>query len=156
MRASGYGPRALASARAATQSPPLPTHLFHFHPDLGYANISTTFASKPFLIVGQPCNQFGSQEPGDNDEIVNCVQYVRPGHGYVLPAQLLLLQKADVNGVFASALFKTLKEQCGGADVGWNFEAFLVDKTGLPIKRYTTGAGGGPLSFVDDIAKALA
>ncbi len=128
----------------------------HLRPlDLGYANISATFATKPFLIVGQPCNQFGGQEPGDNDEILNCVTYVRPGHGYVIPPTMTFTQKADVNGLFTTPLFKTLKEQCGGADVGWNFEAFLVDKTGMPVKRYTTGAGGGPLSFAADIAKLL-
>jgi glutathione peroxidase-family protein len=83
------------------------------------------------------------------------VQYVRPGKGYVIPSALTLLQKGDVNGLFATPLFKSLKTQCGGADVGWNFEAVLVDKTGMPVKRYTTGAGGGPNSFMADIAKLL-
>lgn len=87
----------------------------------------------------EPCNQFGGQEPGDNSEILNCVKYVRPGNGYQIPSIMSFTEKGDVNGLFTTPLFKTLKSSCGGADVGWNFEAFSISKTGIPYKRYTTG-----------------
>jgi glutathione peroxidase-family protein len=85
--------------------------------------------------------EFGSQEPGDNSEILNCVKYVRPGNGYVIPSAMSFSQKGDVNGLFATPLFKSLKADCGGADVGWNFEMWVLDKKGVPYKRYTTGPG---------------
>jgi len=87
----------------------------------------------------EPCNQFGGQEPGDNSEILNCVKYVRPGNGYQIPSIMSFTEKGDVNGLFTTPLFKTLKTSCGGADVGWNFEAFSISKTGIPYKRYITG-----------------
>ncbi len=102
--------------------------------------MAAKFAGSPLLMLGQPCNQFGGQEPGDNNEIVNCVEYVRPGNGYKIPASMMLTQKGDVNGLLETPLFKSLKSSCGGADVGWNFELWTVGKDGKPNKRYTTGA----------------
>jgi glutathione peroxidase-family protein len=84
---------------------------------------------------------------------VNCVQFVRPGKGYTIPSTMTLLQKGDVNGLFTTPLFSSLKKSCGGGDVGWNFEAVVVDKTGVPVHRWTTGADGGPLGFVNVISK---
>jgi glutathione peroxidase len=102
--------------------------------------VAAKFAGSPLLMLGQPCNQFGGQEPGDNSEIKNCVEYVRPGNGYKIPANMALTQKGDVNGILETPLFKSLKASCGGADVGWNFELWTVSKEGKPNKRYTTGA----------------
>ena len=102
--------------------------------------MAAKFAGQPLLILGQPCNQFGGQEPGDNSEIINCVEYVRPGNGYKIPESMSLTQKGDVNGILATGLFKSLKSSCGGADVGWNFELWTVTKEGKPNKRDTTGA----------------
>ncbi len=70
---------------------------------------------------------------------------------------MLMLEKGDVNGLFATPLFKGLKEDCGNADVGWNFEAWTVSKTGVPFKRYTTGFNGniGPMGLVSDISALL-
>ena len=81
---------------------------------------------------------------------------MRPGNGYKIPNSMTLTQKGDVNGVFTTQLFKSLKTACGGADVGWNFEAFLVGKDGVPVTRWTTGAAGGPTGFIADIAKLFA
>lgn len=68
------------------------------------------------------------------------MQYVRPGHGYVIPPSMMLTQKGDVNGILATALAKALIKACGGKDVGWNFEAWTIGKTGIPHMRYVTGA----------------
>lgn len=105
-----------------------------------------------------PSPQFGGQEPGNNNEIVNCVEYVRPGNGYRIPPIMTLSEKGDVNGLFETPLFKSLKSSCGGADVGWNFEAWTVDKQGVPITRFTTGFGGnvGPVGLTAEITALLA
>jgi glutathione peroxidase len=47
-----------------------------------------------------------------------------------------MFSKIDVNGVNACDLYVWLKEQQGGADVGWNFEKFLVDRTGAVVERF--------------------
>lgn len=108
-------------------------------------------------FFGQPCNQFGGQEPGGNDEIVNCVEYVRPGHGYKIPSIMTLSQKGDVNGLFETPLFKSLKASCGGTDTQWNFEAWTINKQGVPITRYATGFDGnvGPVGLIAEITALL-
>ena len=59
-------------------------------------------------IVGAPCNQFGYQEPGENaQEILNGLQYVRPGYGF--KTELVLLKKRDVNGAKQHPLYTWLK-----------------------------------------------
>lgn len=111
------------------------------------------YAGQPFDILGTPCNQFGGQEPGDNDELLNGLAYVRPGNGFV-PA-FPLTQKMDVNGAFANPLWTAIRSACAcptttiaeGAtlwspisttDVTWNFASALVSKTGILYRRYDT------------------
>ena len=98
------------------------------------------------------------QEPGENSEIINCVQYVRPGNGFKIPAMMTFTEKGDVNGLFATPLAKALKSACGGKDVGWNFEAWTVNKQGVPVTRYLTGFNGnvGPMGLVTEITALLA
>lgn len=67
---------------------------------------------------------------------------------------MLYTQKGDVNGVFQTAIAKSLITSCGGKDVGWNFEAWLLNKQGSPVKRYITGFG--PANMVADITAQLA
>ena len=82
------------------------------------------------------------------------MQYVRPGNGYIIPSNMNFTEKGDVNGLFTTPLFKSLKTSCGGADVGWNFEAFSIGKDGKPFKRYTTGYG--PAAMAKDLDTLLA
>jgi glutathione peroxidase len=95
-----------------------------------------------------------NQEPGDNDEILNGLKYVRPGNGFV-PA-FPLTQKVNVNGlVGVDPVWTWMKNQCGPAvpdvtdiapswlpvyfnDVAWNFEMILVGRNGYPYRRYAT------------------
>jgi len=123
-----------------------------------------------FTVLGFPCNQFGGQEPGDNDEILNCLKYVRPGNGFV--PNFPLFQKIRVNGATQDPMWIWMKSQCGfppqseiGAwpyivwnpvtayDITWNFEKFLFAKGGLVYKRY--GPGTLPLSMEADIVTLL-
>lgn len=78
------------------------------------AKLYDTYSSKGFLIVGQPCNQFGGQEPASNPEILKFAS----SKGAKFP----ILAKADVNGESATPLYKYLRSQSGGllgSNIAW-------------------------------------
>eukprot|EP00252_Welwitschia_mirabilis_P023202 TRINITY_DN6514_c0_g1_i1.p1 TRINITY_DN6514_c0_g1~~TRINITY_DN6514_c0_g1_i1.p1 ORF type:complete len:234 (-),score=29.11 TRINITY_DN6514_c0_g1_i1:278-979(-) len=84
------------------------------------------YRDKGLEILAFPCNQFGGQEPGTNEQIEQfaCTRY---------KAEFPLFDKVDVNGDSAIPLYKFLKSSKGGLfgdDVKWNFTKFLVDKDG--------------------------
>jgi len=105
---------------------------------------------------------FLNQEPGDGQEIPNCVRYVRPGNGFI--TNVHLLNKILVNGQGQDPIYTWLKSACGAPsvnfipgelfdwdpvytnDITWNFEKFLIDKNGKPFKRYDSGTDGFDLS----------
>ena len=84
-------------------------------------------------MLGFPCNQFGSQEPGTDEEILSFAK-----EKYDVNFQLF--SKIEVNGPNACELYKRLKEAKpnpeGKADIGWNFTKFLVNKDGEVIARF--------------------
>ena len=86
-----------------------------------------------FIILGFPCNQFGSQDPGSNDQIQSFCQV---NYGVTFP----VLGKLDVNGDNASPLYTWLKETVPGIlglkRVKWNFEKFLVSADGQVVGRW--------------------
>lgn len=114
--------------------------------------LHTDLKSHGFTILAFPCNQFGKQEPGTNQEILPLLKYVRPGKGYVPNFQLF--QKGDVNGEKEQGLFTYLKGSCPPvgdnfgnmdrlfwqtlkiSDIKWNFEKFLVGPDGRPVQRW--------------------
>lgn len=88
--------------------------------------------SKGLKILGFPCNQFGSQEPWSEAEIK---KFVTDKYG----VQFDMFSKINVNGNDAHPLFKYLKHKQGGTlgdFIKWNFTKFLVNKEGIPVKRY--------------------
>ncbi len=89
------------------------------------------FRAKGLVVVGVPCNQFGGQEPGSEAEIRN---FCSTRYGVTFP----LLAKQDVKGPSRSPLYTRLVDSPVGAgkDVGWNFEKFLVSRTGEVIGRF--------------------
>ncbi|KAJ5468215.1 Glutathione peroxidase [Penicillium sp. IBT 31633x] len=88
-----------------------------------------------FTIIGFPCNQFGSQDPGTDDEIQSFCQL---NYGVSFP----VLGKLDVNGSNAAPVWTFLKEQQPGImgikSVKWNFEKFLVSPTGKVVGRWAS------------------
>ncbi|EDO49157.1 predicted protein, partial [Nematostella vectensis] len=108
------------------------------------------------VIFGFPCNQFGFQEPGANaDEIRNSLKYVRPGNGFV--PNFPLMNKTEVNGINQNPVYTFLKvcmrcpcsdgviqadrdkviwSPVRSGDITWNFEKFLIDHHGKPVRRY--------------------
>jgi len=97
-------------------------------------------------ILAFPCNQFGQQEPGTNEQIKKFIIET-------FRATFTLFDKIEVNGPNEHRLFGYLKRSIGGEDIKWNFEKFLINRTGKPIKRYLSNAE--PLSFEADIKGLL-
>lgn len=88
-------------------------------------------AGKGFTILAFPCNQFLGQEPGTNAEI----KKFAAGYGAKYP----LFDKIDVNGANEAEVYTFLKSKFPGP-VPWNFGAkFIVDKNGIPVKRFGAG-----------------
>lgn len=102
------------------------------------------------VIIGFPCNQFGSQEPGGNDEIQS---FCEMNYGVSFP----VLDKVDVNGSEAAPVYQHLKSEAPGIlgteAIKWNFTKFLVGKDGKVIERYAPNTE--PAAIVSDIKKAL-
>ncbi|KAK1766108.1 glutathione peroxidase [Phialemonium atrogriseum] len=88
-----------------------------------------------FVILGFPCNQFGGQEPGTDDDIQSFCQV---NYGVTFP----ILQKVDVNGDSASPVFRWLKDEKPGLmglkRIKWNFEKFLVGRDGKVKERWAS------------------
>ncbi len=84
-------------------------------------------------MLGFPCNQFGGQEPGTEDEIL---EFVTSKYDVDFP----MFAKIDVNGDGAADLYRLLKHAQPGdgdrPDITWNFEKFLVDKSGAVVRRF--------------------
>ncbi len=88
---------------------------------------------KGLTILGFPCNQFGSQEPGGADEIG---QFCQVNYGVSFP----MFAKIDVNGAHAHPLYKFLTHEkrgiLGTSNIKWNFTKFLIDRAGNVVARY--------------------
>lgn len=89
------------------------------------------YKEKGFVVIAFPCNQFGKQDPGTNEEILN---FCRTNYGVNFP----IASKSEVNGENEEPLFKFLKDksESSGEPIKWNFTKFLIDKTGAIVKRY--------------------
>lgn len=108
------------------------------------------YADKGLVVMAFPCNQFGAQEPGDEEEIRNFCSLT---YDVTFP----LAKKIDVNGDNADPLWKHLKDQqaglLGSRAIKWNFTKFLVRKDGSVFRRYATASK--PASLADDIRQLL-
>jgi len=99
----------------------------------GLQSLYTELADQGFAVLGFPCNQFGSQEPGDEATIES---FCQTNYGVTFP----MFAKVDVNGHEAIDLYSWLKSSqpglLGSEAVKWNFTKFLVDRHGNVVKRY--------------------
>ncbi|MEP6547933.1 MAG: glutathione peroxidase [Gammaproteobacteria bacterium] len=105
---------------------------------------------KNFVVVGFPCNQFGAQEPGTAAEIQSFCSLT---YAVSFP----LSEKINVNGAHRHALYAwlTAKENGFPGDIGWNFEKFLIDRSGRVVSRYPSGMKPTDSTFLQDIADVL-
>ena len=99
----------------------------------GLEALQRKYASRGFTVVGFPCNQFGSQEPGNADEIAN---FCKLTYDVTFP----MMGKIDVNGDNAAPIYRYLKDEApgllGSKAIKWNFTKFLVNRAGKVLKRY--------------------
>ena len=95
----------------------------------GLQSLHARLADRGFAVLGFPCNQFGAQEPGSEAQIQN---FCSSRFQVTFP----MFAKVEVNGPGAHPLYQWLKSQSGGADIGWNFAKFLVDRSGALISRH--------------------
>jgi glutathione peroxidase len=101
-------------------------------------------------VLGFPCNQFGAQEPGSEQEIAT---FCSTNYDVTFP----MFAKVDVNGDKAAPLYRHLKQAkpglLGTQAIKWNFTKFLVDRDGKVVARYAPN--DTPESFDAAVAKAL-
>lgn len=92
-----------------------------------------TYHDKGLEILAFPCNQFGAQEPGSDNDIQ---QFCQLNYGVSFP----VMAKVQVNGPEASPLFEHLKQHARGLlnsrAIKWNFTKFLINKNGEVVKRF--------------------
>jgi len=116
----------------------------------GLETMFREFRGKGLVVLGFPCDQFGHQEPGDENEIK---QFCSLNYDVTFP----MFSKVDVNGDHAHPLYEYLKNEApgllGSRGIKWNFTKFLVDKSGKVVKRY--GSIDKPESMIKDIEKLL-
>ena len=117
----------------------------------GLEQIYKEYKDKGFEILAFPCNQFGEQEPGTNEEIKNFCSSK-------FDVSFKLFDKIDVNGKDKSPLYSILtdNEVTGKADIKWNFEKFLIDKDGNVVARYSSKVEPTGKELISAIEKVLA
>jgi glutathione peroxidase len=91
------------------------------------------YEERGLSVLGFPCDQFGHQEPGDEEEIMS---FCALNFGVTFQ----LFAKVEVNGEGAHPLFQWLKREApgllGSQAIKWNFTKFLVDREGKAVKRF--------------------
>jgi len=115
----------------------------------GLQRLHDTYADRGFSVLGFPCDQFGGQEPGTEEEIAS---FCERNFGVSFP----LFAKVEVNGAGAHPLFRWLRSEKGGllgSRIKWNFTKFLVDHDGRVVRRY--GPTTAPDRIAADIEAAL-
>ena len=116
----------------------------------GLEDLNKKYADEGLVILGFPCNQFGSQEPETNDTVE---EVCKINHG----VSFQLTEKIEVNGDNTHPVFEFLKKKKGGflgSKIKWNFTKFLISKEGKVIKRFSPITK--PDSIEPFILKALA
>ena len=117
----------------------------------GLEKLHQQYGAQGLAVIGFPCNQFASQDPGDNEQIAGFCQ-----RNYGVSFQMM--SKIDVNGADAHPLYQWLTAEAPGIlgtkAIKWNFTKFLVGRDGRVLKRYAPQ--DTPEKITKDIAAALA
>ncbi len=122
-----------------------------FTPQLGgLEKLHQTYGDRGLVVLGFPCNQFGSQDPGSNEAIA---AFCQKNHGVSFP----MMSKIEVNGAHAHPLYQWLSAEApgllGSKAIKWNFTKFLVGKDGQVLKRYAPQ--DAPEKLAKDIEAAI-
>jgi glutathione peroxidase len=117
----------------------------------GLEDLHAAYAKQGLVVLGFPCNQFGAQDAGSNDEIA---EFCQLNYGVSFP----MMAKIDVNGSDAHPLYQYLSQEApgllGSKSIKWNFTKFLIGKDGTVLNRYAPT--DTPKSLSKDIEAALA
>ena len=112
----------------------------------GLEKLHETYQDKGLAVLGFPCNQFGTQEPGNETEIQKFCQL---NYDVKFP----MFAKVDVNGANTHPVYRVLKSAAKGVlgteGIKWNFTKFLVDRNGKVVDRYA------PTTKPEDIAEVI-
>jgi len=116
----------------------------------GLEELQKNYKDRGFAVLGFPCDQFGHQEPGDENEIKNFCSLT-------YDVSFPMFAKIKVNGDDAHPLYKHLKSEATGLlgteGIKWNFTKFLIGKDGKVVKRY--GSIDKPEDIAKDVEKLL-
>lgn len=116
----------------------------------GLEALHQQYADRGLVVLGFPCNQFGRQDPGSNDEIAG---FCQRNYGVSFP----MMAKIAVNGAEATPLYRWLTAEAPGIlgtqAIKWNFTKFLIGRDGQVIRRYAPT--DKPESLARDIEAAL-
>ena len=116
----------------------------------GLESLHQTYGERGFSVLAFPCNQFGGQEPGSEEEIQS---FCDLNYQTSFP----LFSKIEVNGAGSHPLYAHLKEQApgvlGSKRIKWNFTKFLVNQHGEVVKRYAPSTK--PEAIASDIEALL-
>ena len=117
----------------------------------GLQELHATYGPKGLVVLGFPCNQFGAQDPGENQDIA---EFCQLNYGVSFP----MMAKIDVNGPQASTLYQWLSAEApgllGSKAIKWNFTKFLVGRDGQVVRRFAPT--DTPQSLAADIEASLA
>ena len=101
----------------------------------GLQSLQEKYDSEKFSVLAFPCNQFGAQEPGADNEIQ---EFCSLNYKTTFP----VFSKIEVNGENAHPLYKFLcsekKGVLGSEKIKWNFTKFLINERGEPVARYAS------------------
>jgi glutathione peroxidase len=111
----------------------------------GLQQLYDEYRDRGFTVLGFPCNQFGGQEPGTEEEIA---AFCERNYHVSFP----MFAKVDVNGDDRHPLYRWLTDERGGP-IEWNFTKFLIGRDGALVDRFDTRTE--PAELVDDIRRAL-
>lgn len=99
----------------------------------GLEELYEKYKDRGLVVLGFPCNQFGKQDPGSNQEIT---EFCQLNYGVSFP----MFGKIEVNGGGTEPLYQHLKKQAPGAlgtqAIKWNFTKFLINREGKVLKRF--------------------
>ncbi len=112
----------------------------------GLEKLYQQYKDKGLVVLGFPCNQFGSQEPGGKEDIQ---EFCQLNYGVSFP----MFDKIDVNGSNTHPLYEYLKKQAtgvlGSESIKWNFTKFLVSREGKVVDRFA------PTTKPEDMARDI-
>ena len=117
----------------------------------GLEQLYAKYADRGFVVLGFPCNQFGQQEPGSNEQIK---EFCSLNYSVTFP----LFDKLDVNGEHRHPLYTALAGEKSPfpGNIGWNFEKFIIGKNGEVVARFAPKTEPDALEVTQTIEAELA